>query len=157
MTGAGFLRGYFCEVDFIKPLNQMMMKNVLILLFFFSGFATTTLQAQSCCLPCPPECCVQMGCVPGAANATSTNAALWIPDFSKAIASGCSPKKVSKQDIKACQARCQPSAAIAPADQAHVATVPVSTPQNGMCQKSNSTNVVEKTCRTEDKQVLRNF
>jgi hypothetical protein len=66
MTGAGFLRGYFCEVDFIKPLNQMMMKNVLILLFFFSGFATTTLQAQSCCLPCPPECCVQMGCVPGA-------------------------------------------------------------------------------------------
>ncbi|MEK7254280.1 MAG: hypothetical protein AAB316_06010 [Bacteroidota bacterium] len=34
------------------------MKNALLTLLFLSGLAATQLNAQACCTPCPPGCCI---------------------------------------------------------------------------------------------------
>lgn len=39
------------------------MKNVLLILVCFIGVAIAQTDAQSCCNPCPPECCI-MPCNP---------------------------------------------------------------------------------------------
>jgi len=45
------------------------MKSLLMTLVLMTGLAAAQLNAQSCCTPCPPQCCTPKSCKPGDAAA----------------------------------------------------------------------------------------
>ena len=85
------------------------MKNVLLILMLLGGFAIQELDAQKCCVPCPPGCCIT-SCKPAgqSASASVSNeqaaqvalASFMLPGESPA----CQPQQCSKKEVKACQA-----------------------------------------------------
>ena len=110
------------------------MKNVFLILMLLGGFAIEQLDAQKCCVPCPPGCCIT-SCKPagnrGSAAVTNEQAAqvafasFMLPNENPA----CQPVCLSKKEAKACQAVV---GQIAPSDLIHTADSSMSTPNAGV-------------------------
>jgi hypothetical protein len=101
------------------------MKNVLMILFLLGGFAIASVDAQSC-KPCPPGCCIISCCLNGksgaaAAQKSADGTAAFASFSPEAMTATCEGKKMSKKDMKACQAICEAHSTAAPGDQTHVA------------------------------------
>ena len=108
------------------------MKSLLMVLFLMGGIAISNADAQSC-KPCPPECAAS--CKPGAStDATKTSIpgtaafAACSPEelaACQAKMAACEGKKMSKKEMKECQAACQSkTAAAAPAGQTQLVAQP---------------------------------
>jgi hypothetical protein len=89
------------------------MKNVFLILMLFGGFAIAGLQAQNC-QPCPPCPACPKGCCMGGGNKAASASAQLMP-ATLDLTGTCSPtamaacqdgKKMSKKEMKACQASC---------------------------------------------------
>lgn len=106
------------------------MKNLLMVLFLLGGIGVTNVDAQTC-KPCPPGCAA--ACKP---NASATQTSLpgstafgaCSPEELAACESkmaACTGKKMSKKEMKECQAVCSPEVAVAtPAGQTQLVAQP---------------------------------
>lgn len=84
------------------------MKNVFLILMLFSGFAMSTLSAQSCkpadCAPCPPGCCIINSCKSdAAASAVKTNDAAFVLVAAQQEVQS----TMSRKEMKACMTACK--------------------------------------------------
>lgn len=108
------------------------MKSVLMIILFLTGLAITNANAQSCCKTPPAGCCEK-------ACKTDSKGSAAVMEPGTAVFASCSPeamaacegKKMSKKEMKECEAKCTPapgcqakgSAAIKPEDQKAPSTV----------------------------------
>jgi len=105
------------------------MKNVLMIMLLLGGIAIQQIDAQSCCIPCPPGCCIK-SCSPakGAAAAATTDQTIEATFASFMLAASettCQPKPGATAEVKcvpaACKSNvmptstCKPSTAVAAA------------------------------------------
>lgn len=100
------------------------MKHVVMTLILFSGLAITSTNAQSCNKVCPPGCCIVSCCTTanGTAAAVKGNGDVSLTTCSpEALSKICGDKKLSKKEMKACQAACEAAKSSATSDHLHVA------------------------------------
>jgi hypothetical protein len=112
------------------------MKNLFIALLVFSGLGLGQLQAQSCSLPCKPECCALhpeccLGpCTKTAAAATATAVLFALPAET-------TPKNCTPQEEAACVAAkpastgCKKASAVSSMAETHLSCQPKSVKMAG--------------------------
>jgi len=100
------------------------MKNVLLILSMLMGLAVQNLDAQKCCLPCPPGCCVS-SCLSGKSSAASVatpqSGEVTLASLMLGMEDPNCSTMMSKKEMKSCLASCKASAQVAPADNTHTA------------------------------------
>ncbi|MFZ1678146.1 MAG: hypothetical protein WAT91_12775 [Saprospiraceae bacterium] len=103
------------------------MKTVLMIMLLIGGFAIQQADAQKCCIPCPPGCCLSSCSKSAKGSAADVKTAQPIEaSFASFLvaANETLGEKGSPYDMKACQPLCQPAC--------QAKTVPTS-----LCQASN--------------------
>ena len=122
------------------------MKTVLMIMLLLGGFAIQQADAQNCCLPCPPGCCIKSCSAKGSAAAASTTDQTIEATFASFILAStepaCQPKCVAAADAKSTPTACKSS--VMPSLTCKKSTAVAAAPSGSIPTASVTTRVKEK-------------